>query len=313
MVRALVALALTAYILWRADPATVGAAAARANLAWVLLASLLVIADRALMAYRWVLLVRVFEPAQRLPLGTILRTFFVSSFVGTFLPASIGGDAVRTYSLMRANASGAGAAASVLMDRLLGVVSLLLTAVGGLTFAADLRRDPAILSALAVVALACAVATATVYSEGSAALIGRVLERMPVAALRRIGAKLLVAVRSYATTHGTLANVLAGSVGVQLLRVLQAYALGRSLGLHVPLAAYLAFVPVILLVMLLPITIYGLGTSQVAFAALFARVGVSTGDAVALSLLFIALGVLGNLPGAFIYVTKREAVPGGAG
>ena len=32
-----------------------------------------------------------------------MRIFFVSTFVGTFLPASIGGDAVRAYSLAKLN------------------------------------------------------------------------------------------------------------------------------------------------------------------------------------------------------------------
>jgi hypothetical protein len=106
-----------------------------------------------------------------------------------------------------------------------------------------------------------------------------------------------------------LANVLAGSVAVQLLRILQAYALGRSLGLVPPFTAYFAFVPIILLVMLLPITIYGLGTSQLAFTALFARAGVPAGQAVALSLLFVGLGLVGNLPGAFLYTTRARPKP----
>ena len=36
-----------------------------------------------------------------------MRIFFVSTFVGTFLPASVGGDAVRAYSLARLNVAAA--------------------------------------------------------------------------------------------------------------------------------------------------------------------------------------------------------------
>jgi uncharacterized membrane protein YbhN (UPF0104 family) len=95
--------------------------------------------------------------------------------------------------------------------------------------------------------------------------------------------------------------VLGASIGVQILRILQAYCLGLSLGVPLPMTAYFAFIPVILLVMLLPISINGLGTSQLAFAGLFGRAGVSHADAVALSILFLALGVAGNLPGGLIY------------
>ena len=61
-----------------------------------------------------------------------MRIFFVSTFVGTFLPASVGGDAVRAYSLAKLNVGGGDAVASVFMDRMLGVASVLVMALVGL-------------------------------------------------------------------------------------------------------------------------------------------------------------------------------------
>jgi hypothetical protein len=67
--------------------------------------------------------------------------------------------------------------------------------------------------------------------------------------------------------------------------------------------------------MQVPITISGLGTSQLMFELFFARVGVAPPQAVALSILFVALGLLGNLPGGLLYLTtsptaapERESV-----
>jgi hypothetical protein len=303
MARVAVAVGLTVFVVWRSDPASVGAAVMGAHARWLTAAVALVLVDRSLMAYRWVVLVRVFEPPDRLPLAAIVRVFFVSSFVGTFLPASVGGDAIRAWGLARVRARGAVSVASVLMDRLLGVVGLLVVALAGLGLAADLLRDSVVVSSVALVALACAGALSVVYSETMAAGVARLLAFVPVAAIRRMALELTAAVRAYGTRHGALANVLAGSIGVQALRIVQAYALGRSLDITAPLATYIAFIPLILLVMLLPISIYGLGTSQVAFAALFARAGVPADDAVALSLLFVGLGLVGNLPGALIYAS----------
>jgi hypothetical protein len=158
-------------------------------------------------------------------------------------------------------------------------------------------------------AAVCGVALSAVYSERVARFAGRVLTIIPSDAAGRVARNLVGAVRAYATRHGALANALGGSIAVQLVRVAQAYALGLSLGLSLPFTVYLAFVPLILLVMLLPISIYGLGTSQLAFAALFARAGVPAGEAVALSLLFVGLGIVGNLPGAMLYVTGGRQRP----
>ncbi len=105
--------------------------------------------------------------------------------------------------------------------------------------------------------------------------------------------------------------MLAGSLAVQVLRIVQAYYLGRGLGIALPLAIYFAFVPLILLVMLLPVTFNGIGTSQAAFVWFFGRAGVAAPAAFALSVLFVALGVVGNLPGGLLYAMGRtRANPG---
>ncbi len=62
--------------------------------------------------------------------------------------------------------------------------------------------------------------------------------------------------------------------------------------------------------MQVPITISGLGTSQLMFELFFGRVGVPAPQAVALSILFLALGVLGTLPGGVLYLIRSPtAVP----
>ncbi len=108
---------------------------------WIGVAVLLVLVDRALMAYRWVALLCTIEADRRPPMAPLMRVFFVSTFVGTFLPASIGGDIVRSYRLARLNVDAGDAVASVLMDRLLGVASIFLMALAGLALARDLAQN----------------------------------------------------------------------------------------------------------------------------------------------------------------------------
>ncbi|HUR35516.1 MAG TPA: lysylphosphatidylglycerol synthase transmembrane domain-containing protein [Vicinamibacterales bacterium] len=303
ILRPLVALLLTTYVLWRASPAAVVRAAAEADLAWIGLAVALVVVDRALMAYRWIVLLCPIDAAERPPLLAVLRIFFVSTFAGTFLPASIGGDIVRAYGLSQLQVAPGQAMASVLMDRLLGVVSILIVGAVGLLLAStgDLASTRAITLSLAAGAGASLAAASVIFSERAAALAQAIALRMPVAAIRAIGAELTRATRAYGTHHGELANVLAGSIAVQVLRILQAYCLGRALGIDAPLAVYFGLIPLILLVMLLPVSINGIGTSQMAFVWFFGRVGVPQAEAFALSVLFVALGVVGNLPGGLLY------------
>ena len=68
---------------------------------------------------------------------------------------------------------------------------------------------------------------------------------------------------------------------------------------------YFILIPIVLLIMLLPVTVSGLGTSQGAFVWLFGAIGVPVAAAVALSILFVTLGIVGNLPGGLLYVFGR--------
>jgi uncharacterized protein (TIRG00374 family) len=302
LLRATVALGLTIAVVWRSHPAEIVRAAGGARTEWIAAAIALVLIDRTLMAWRWIALLGVLNRDTRPPLPTLLRIFFISTFVGTFLPASVGSDAARAYGLARSRVAAAPAVASVLMDRLLGVVSLLIVTLAGLTVARDLLAEPGIVAALSVTSVVCGLCLVLVFSTRAGSLATRLIALSSVRTIRRAGEELIAAVQAYRAAQATLVAVLAASIAVQLLRIAQALALGFSLSLAAPAVAYLAFVPIILLVMLLPISVNGLGTSQLAFAWLFARAGVPAPEAVALSFLFLGLGVLGNLPGGILYL-----------
>jgi hypothetical protein len=301
--RPVAAITLLALALWWAGPADVWHATRRARWDWIVGAVLLVVIDRALNAYRWIALLGPVTGPRRPPLRAVLRVFFVSSYLGTFLPGSVGGDALRTFSLNRLKVPTADAFASVFVDRFLGILSNFVMALAGLVIARDLATDPAVLAALLGTAAICAVAAALIFTRhvGSAGAV--LARRLPGRAPERMTSAAVDGVRRYATERRVLTSVFGASVAVQILRVLQAYCLGRSLDIPLGASAYFAFIPVILIVMLLPITVNGVGTSQVAFVAMFARAGVAAADAFALSVLFLALGMVGNLPGALLYAT----------
>jgi uncharacterized protein (TIRG00374 family) len=297
--RIAVAGGLTAYILWKSHPRDVLAAAAGADWRPLVVAVVLVLVDRVLMAYRWIVLLYTLDPADRPPLADIMRIFFVSTFLGTFLP-SVGGDAVRAYAITNLKVRGGDAVASVFMDRMLGIASLFLMALAGLTLARDLAGNWVIVASLAVAAAACLVTLLLVFSRRADVATSMILIRLP-AGVRQAGQRVLEAIQRYAAHHAQLAKVLVCSVAVQAVRILQAFYLGRGLGIEAPPGTYFAFLPLILLVMLLPVTVSGLGTGQAAFVWFFARVGVPAPTAFALSVLFIGLGIIGNLPGGILY------------
>ena len=256
------------------------------------------------MAYRWVVLLCIIDPGRRPPLAAVLRVFFVSTFVGTLLP-SVGGDAVRAYGTAKLDVRGGDAVASVFMDRILGVASILILALVGLLFARDdLARNSWVVVSLAVAAGVCLLTLLLVFSGRATRAAVAILMRLP-AAVQHVGHRMLESVRRYAAYRGHLTNALVCSVAVQVIRILQAYYIGRGLAIEVGLATYFEIVPLILLIVLLPVTFNGIGTSQAAFLWFFGRAGVTAAAAFTLSVLFVALGIVGNLPGGILYAWGR--------
>jgi glycosyltransferase 2 family protein len=298
--RLAVAVVLTAVALYWSHPSQILAATAGADARWLAGALALVLVDRTLMAMRWIDLLVALAPGSRPPLGTVLRVFFVSSFVSNFVP-SVASDLYRAYALSRYDVHLAESTASVLMDRALGVLSVVLVVAAALPFANELAARRQLTAVVAVVFALCAVAAAVIYSERAAGWVRRTAAVIPVTVLHRVTDALTDAVRRYATHHGELTRVLAMSILVQVIRVLQGWCLGRALGLELPLLTYFVFIPIIVLVMQLPITVNGIGTTQVVFHQLFVRQGAPAPQVFAFSVLFLALGIVGTLPGGVLY------------
>jgi len=307
-----VAAGLLWYVIQSVDWSLAGHALGGASLPWIAVAVGLTILDRAIMAWRWISLLRAVDANRPLKTGPLLRVFFVSGFAGTFIPAgSLGGDTVRAVTATRQGVTMANAVASVVLDRLLGTVSILLTGATGLTLVGQ-RVEPALLWIAAALTVVGAIATWLLLFDPR---VYRSLLQWTgvhrIATLDRLAHKFLDAVGQYANRRRVVAGVLGASIGVQILRTLQVWALGMALGLIVPGVWYFAVVPVIVLVMLLPISFAGLGTSNVAFIYLFGLAAVNETDALVLSVLFLLLSVVGNLPGGLLLAfgsqrTQRE-------
>lgn len=300
MVRLLITAAILAFLATRIDMAQSARAILRIE-PWHLLAVLALVAlDRSVMILRWILLLRA--RGTHIAASTAARIFLISSFVGSFLPAGVGGDAARAWSLTQETVSGSEAVASVAVDRLLGVIALVVMALVGLVVwvppsGADWRLP---------------VTAALVGGACLAAFWMDHIVRLVVPASRQGGPiarrllKLGDAVSRYRDHRGALAHVMFWSIVVQLLRITQAYLLGRGLGITVPFTYYLLVMPVGLLMLLLPISVSGFGVPQGIIVWLLAPVGVPSEQAFALSTLIVLTGLAGNLPGLWLWLAERR-------
>ena len=306
LVRLAVTAGILAYLSTRIDLAESARAVAAVSLPHLALVLVLVGVDRGVMILRLLLLLRASGIA--IPVRDATRLFLVSSFVGSFLPAGVGADVARAYGLARESTTGSEALASVAVDRVLGVLALATMGVAGLVaWAPQGRSDWRLLAVGAIVGMAC---LAAFWADQWLRWIVPA-HRHQRSITRRV-LKLSDAVSRYRNRRGVLAHVMAWSLVVQLLRITQAYLLGVGLGLTVPFSYFLLFMPIGLLMLLLPVSISGFGVPQAAIVWLLRPMGVDDSTAFALSTLIILTGLAGNLPGLLLWL-RRPKEPSGRG
>jgi uncharacterized protein (TIRG00374 family) len=302
--RLVITAAILAYLFRSIDLGAAVHAMLRMNPWWFAFTLVLVAADRVLMAVRWLLLLRAADVG--IPAASALRIFLRSSFVGSFLPAGVGADAARAYEIASRTSRGSQAVASVGIDRVLGLAAIAILGIAGLAGWAQ-HVEPALrlrlmaaaaLGGLGVLAIFWVdkIAQAVVPSNWHGTRWGRRILRLGDA----IGA--------YRGHRKVLAQVMALSIAVQLVRVFQGYGLGRGLGIQIGLEYYLVFMPIAMLVLLLPVSISGFGLPQAAIVWLLRPMGVPDAESLALSTLLIVVGIIGNLPGALLYAARRKPV-----
>ena len=300
-IEAAISLVVLALLLRYAGASRVVDALRTTRLGWFVPALLLNLATIPVMAWRWQLLLRC--KRVEIGLGWLTRTYFVALFFGQFLPAAVGGDAVRAIELSRRTGDTPEAVASVLIDRLVGVVSLVVLAGLGAAAGAGGVHRPLVVAVEGLFGVAALMVLALLFSSRVRGLTARLLAPRggsgPVAA----GGRMFEALHTYRGHRGTLAAVGGLALGVQLARVGSIWLLARALGLDVSGALILITAPVLFVALILPVSLNGIGVREAVFVE-FLRGHATASEAFALGVAFFAVGTLTALGGAAILLER---------
>ncbi len=261
---------------------------------WVLTGVAVTFGAVILATLRWQRVLRALDlPSD---LHTLLNHVLAGVFVSNFLPSTVGGDVLRVTRLSAGNGHPPESFASVVLERLTGFVVLpFITLVA-------LVGNPSLLH------LGTASHLALGLSLGTLAVLAVILL---VAGNARLGARLAghanwlgflgavhLGIDRMRRHPGQAASVLVAALAYQLTIVLAAWAAGHALGLNMGWSAAMAFVPIVAIAQVLPLSVNGLGLREGALVLLLAPLGVATGQAVALGLLLYGMNLVVSLLGA---------------
>ena len=230
------------------------------------------------------------------PLPSLTSHTLAGLFVANFLPSTIGGDVLRVVRLSNDNADGPSSFASVVLERLTGFVVLPMITLVTLFLSPSLLRLGAaskLALALSIISLVALVVILAVAA--SPRLGGRLAGH---ANWPRFAGAVHLGINQIRRRPVDAATVMASSVVYQLTVVAAAYAASRALGIDVGLVPLLAFVPVVAIAQVLPISVGGLGLREGALVLLLGPLGVGAAKATALGLLLYGINLVVSLFGA---------------
>ena len=308
--------ALIAWIFSRTDFHEVAGAFRSAALWPILISAVLNPVGYYCSVNRWRLLLRA--QGYDVPFGFLLRSFLIGVFFNHLLPGTVGGDAARAWQSSRAGTGKTRALAVVLVDRFLGLLTLMAFAAVGLLLSASAFQGVPGLRIWVALALAGMIAVAALIFVPSppwlrawSARAGTFLARFPGQWGTR-GRQAWDSLRAFQGKPRVLAAALGWSIGLQTMVVLNGYFLAKAVNVRLPLPLFFVIVPVAIFVMMIPVSINAIGVRENVFAFAFAALSVPEAAAAGVAVAWLDYGLLlvqALIGGAVYAFARRSGMP----
>ncbi len=306
--------AISGILMWlvyqHIDPARLRSLFAHGQMAFLPLIFLLMFSNTVLNCTRWqAFLATNGHPA---PLSRLVPSMLIAGFLNTFLPSVVGGDVYRVYDLADKFSKTESALASVIASRLSGYMALSMMGIGFGLMGISLLPHPAFV--LLPVGAFCALAVALwlfLHQRILYALLKAVrLDR--VARINAFVEKFLGVFAIYRKNPGVFFGALGVGLVFQCLVIVCIYLMAQTMRLDVPFFDFCVFVPMISLIEMVPLTIFGLGLRDGAYVLFFGMVGLPREDALSMAIFYVILTIAYSLIGGallWLRVGRRRTGP----
>lgn len=253
--------------------------------------------------YRWGFILRMQRPD--MSFGQIARLNFLSLFLGSFLPTSLSYDMVRIYYVSQRAADPRVAISSIFADRIIGNFSIAMTAtvvfailnITGLFRVGPLLSFGIIIFLLVSLALPLVLWNSAV-ARGAATFLNRLTGRRIFDGVQELSEYLLW----YWRQAPLMSKALAIAFLNLAIAALEFYLIAQAFSAPVRIHYFLLFVPLVVLLSMLPLSIGGIGLVEAGLVLFFVNVGMPAETCLSIALIHRALQLVCLLPGAAIYM-----------
>jgi uncharacterized protein (TIRG00374 family) len=239
-----------------------------------------------------------------IPPGRSYLYILISFFFNNFLPSGLGMDMVRSaYAGGKENFEKALGAS--IMERVLGMTGMMLI---GITAIFSLKASFAKLSVLYISLI---LLIGLIYYLFTSLKVAWLKEKLLSIKLLNLGNSIKEFYKAFKIYKNKRKTILIGigySVSVQAVIILINYFIAKGLSIPIPIFALIAYIPIITVISLIPITINGLGLREAAYVHFFCSLNITEGQAMSLSLVFFVTSVIASCVGGIVFVFLRKEV-----
>ena len=293
------------YLLTRVTPIKeIGNSLKEVNLFWLFLSFSLHSLGLLISAYRWQILIHA--QGDRVPLGFLAKSYLVGNFFNLFLPTRFGGDVVRIRDGSRYSQSLLKSSAIVLVERLTGIIVLLLFAL----FVSLYRLDMAQQLTIIWIALPVGIIGLLVIFSFFTPLAGKIFAKLPEGRfMQKIKERIFEfrdVVLVYKDKKSALLQAIFWAFLLQVNVILHYFFAAKAFHVPIPFLDYFIFIPIVLIILTIPVTISGLGLREVLFINIFQSYSIPDPIAVSFSLIAdFAFTLIIGIAGGIIYVFRK--------
>ncbi|HEX6790634.1 MAG TPA: lysylphosphatidylglycerol synthase transmembrane domain-containing protein [Candidatus Krumholzibacteria bacterium] len=283
----------------------------RADRGLLLAATVLFMVSNIAGWFQWHVLLRASGVSQEQE--NTFRFYFIGLFFNNFLPANIGGDAVKVYDLTREGESPYRVIAVTLLDRLLGVFSLcLLACFANLVLIRGAGAGMHHLLYLGVFVACMIPALGFYFFRPLGNWLRRSVLRMRFLSLDSRMTAIIDQLSPFRGRRGLVTRLALFSMLIQAMRVLTHVLVAMAIGAQMTpllLTQFFVFIPILSLAMIPPITINGLGIREGLGILLFSEAGILAADAFVIEFGTYIISVAVSLLGFAFFLARRNRSP----
>lgn len=304
VLRAIISAVLLALLVWYIHPKEIGHTLLVANPIYVGLAFVLALLSVVISTLKWDVILRL--RGLRVRFTRLLGSYFVSHFVGNFLPSRYGGDIVRIYDVAKDGRDGVVVTTSVLAERFSGLLVLLLIGLaGGIASYPTVQNERIVIACAALFALGIS-SVLVLGMNWWKPVVRKAGKLLGTDILDRLSRELRETFLTWRVRPAACLGIFFLSITFYGLAIFGVFLNGEAVGMSVPLLVYVTFVPVIYVLEALPVSLNGLGVREGAIVYLFGHVGVPAAAALSLGILVLGVRLLTSVIGGIVFVCRRS-------